>query len=373
MNRNRSLARSAMRVRSRLCRARGLVLAVLWYCIITSAAVAESDRAAPNWTVESAVRAASKVDAVARLRPLFALAQTGDDDALLTALQQLASDDVLPLPAREFMLQEFARGLSDLPARKPPQELVVWLLGWRPQTLVPHEESPAEGVPLYNVVAAAAGSFNAWERRLAAAQTPRLLDTSAEAWLAAWLEGGPAHRAGLVDALEHASRPHLRELAEAALAKLPSAPELGGATTRIALVLADPKLFSAAIASGSSNGLPHALRRARTVFDAAEQAAILEQTVHEAEPANAALAIAELGPGLIQRPEIEQLLFDLLGDIPLGAAASLALGRSPDPLVQARLDQLAASGQGLAAGRAGLARDVRESSRNPHAGMELQP
>ena len=140
--------------------------------------------------------------------------------------------------------------------------------------------------------------------------------------------------------------------------------------TKLYEALPAAQLFITAAVNGNSEGLPDALRRAHTVFDDSEQATILERSVKEADPANAALAITELGPGLSHRPEIEQLLFDLLGDAQLGASASLVLQQSADPLVEARLDALAASNQGLAARRAALARDLRRGEQE--AGAELQ-
>ena len=338
---------------------------------------AQSAFTPPNWTLTSAQEASARADTVAELRPLFTLARAGQDEELLRALQALATDERLPLPARERLLQEFAGGLADLPARRLAPALAAWLLAWRPQILVPHGESPAVGAPLFNVAAATAGSLSAWSRQLARADSERLLGQDAngwpDAWLAAWLAASGDRRTGLADALDGAPLARLEALADATLARLPLSPELSGITLRIALALSDPQLFGAGVASGGSDGLAAALRAAREHYDDDELAAILQRAVREAPAPNAALVIAELGPVVADRPGIERLLFDLLAHPELGGAASLLLANSNDPLVRQRLDELAAREDGLAARRAGLARALRpDPSRSP-GNPEMRP
>ena len=159
-------------------------------------AQADSTFPAPNWTVQEARTAAALIDTPAAVRPLYELARAGRDEALLESLAEVATRDGWSQPAREQVLYTFAAGLADLAPGTVGPEVMGWLLAYESRTLVPHDDQPTAGVPLYRVSAAAAGSLNAWKRQAAATESARLLRRGAQAWLEAYLAAGPARRMG---------------------------------------------------------------------------------------------------------------------------------------------------------------------------------
>jgi hypothetical protein len=324
---------------------------------LTCCQIAQADSAfpAPNWTVQEARTAAALIDTPAAVRPLFELARAGRDDALLESLAEVANRDGWTQPAREQVLYTFAAGLADLAPNTVGAEVMDWLLAYESRTLVPHDDHPAAGVPLYRVSAAAAGSLNAWERQTAAAQSAHLLGRGAEAWLEVYLAAGPARRMGLMDALEQAEPEQLSLLADTVLERLPAEPGLTQVAARAGVLLREPVILGQAVAAGGGPGLAPELRTAARAFDELERADVLRHAVKNAPPANAALAIAELAPGLLHQPEVTEFLFAKLGDLEIGSAAALALSASKNPQVRDRLNDLARGGAGLEASRAAIA------------------
>jgi hypothetical protein len=294
------------------------------------------------------------------LRPLFERARAGEDADLRRRLEAVAANKEWPLPARERLLHAFALGLGDLPPGAAGPESLGYLLDYRPQTLVPHEDHPSAGVALFNIPAAAAGSMNLWRRQIAYDASRKLLAQSAstwsaESWVAAWLAADPASRRGLLDALDLAPEARLREVAALALRDLPQRPELTPVAVRSAALLPDPDLLGDALVKGDGPELAAALRSAAATLDETERASLLRRLVGEAPAGNASLAIAEWAPGLLHDPAVAGLLFDLLGDPALGATAALALAGSPQPAVRERLAELAARGDDTSARRAAAA------------------
>lgn len=309
----------------------------------------------PNWTLQEARDAAAQVDAVAAVKPLFQLARAGRDEDLLRALVSVAERADWPAPARERVLHAFALGLADLPPGAVSRDVTDWLLGYQPQTLVPHDDYPLAGVPLYGIGTAAAGALHSWERQVAAAEASRLLQQGTEAWLEAWLVASPARQRGFMDALEGAGAEPLRGLADQSLERLPAEPGLTAVAARAGILLADPAVLQGAVAAGGGPALAPALRSAAQTLDEIERADLLLHAIRHAPAVNASLAIAELAPGLLHQPEVAELLFTRLGDRTLGPAAALALSKSKSPAVRERLEQLAVSGAGLQAQRAVIA------------------
>jgi hypothetical protein len=170
-----------------------------------------------------------------------------------------------------------------------------------------------------------------------------------------------------VDALDSASPERLRELAAAALGGLARAPDLTPLAARCAILLTDPALLRQALVAGRGPGLASGLDEAESTLQEPERIDLLQRLVREAPPATAALAIAALAPGLLQQPEVAGLLFDLLGDPALGAAAALTLSQSGSPAMRKQLTEMAAGGSGLAARRAALA---LATARPANAGVE---
>lgn len=323
-------------------------------------AVPESNWTAANWTVQAARQAAGEVDLVAELKPLFERARAGEDADLRRRLEAVAANEDWPLPARERLLHAFALGLGDLPPGAAGSESLGYLLDYRPQTLVLHEDHASAGVPLFNVPAAAAGSMNLWRRQIAYDASGKLLAQSAstwnaKSWVAAWLAADPASRRGFLDALDLAPGARLREVAALALRDLPHQPELTGVAVRSAALLPDPGLLGDALVKGDGPELAAALRSAAAALDESERAGLLRRLVAEAPAGNASLAIAEWAPGLLHDPAIAGLLFDLLGDPALGATAALALAGSTQPAVRERLAERAEHGDDASARRAAAA------------------
>lgn len=329
-------------------------------------ALADSGFPAPNWTVQEARASAALIDTPAAVRPLFELARAGRDDALLESLAEVATRAAWTQPAREHVLYTFAAGLADLAPGTVGTKVTDWLLAYESRTLVPHDDHPAAGVPLYRVSAAAGGSINAWERQTAAADSARLLQRGAPDWLDAYRAAGPARRMGLMDALDQAEPEPLSRLADAALERLPAEPGLTPVAARAGVLLGEPAILGQAVAVGGGPGLAPELRSAARAFDELERADVLRHAVKNAPPANAALAIAELAPGLLHQPEVTELLFVKLGDADIGSAAALALSASKSPQVRDRLNELARGGAGLEARRAAIAveasRDLTEEA-----------
>jgi hypothetical protein len=333
-------------------------------CIVLAcgqAAQADTIFPAPNWTLQGARAAAARIDTSAAVRPLFELARAGRDDALLESLADVASRAEWPQPAREHVLYTFAAGLADLAPDTVGAEVMDWLLAYDSQTLVPHDDHPAAGTPLYRVSAAAAGSLNSWERQAAAAESARLLRRGALAWLDTYMAAGPARRLGLMDALDQAEPEQLSRLADSALERLPAEPGFTPVAARAGILLRQPAILRHAVAMGGGPGLASELRSAAQALDELERAAVLGHAVKNAPAANAALAIAELGPGLLHQPEITELLFVKLSDPEIGSAAALALSASRDPQVRDRLNALARGGSGLDARRAAIAVETSDN------------
>jgi hypothetical protein len=316
----------------------------------------------PNWTPAEAQRAITETDLLETLRPLFELARSHQDTRLLQELRRLADDDSISLPVRERLLFEFAIGLSDLDRLAVAAGVLDFLMDYQPRVLVPHEDSRQLGVPLYNIRAAVAGARHEWERQEGAARARTVPPIPGDTWLAAYLSAGTAQRTGYLDRLEVLPEPSLLALARQAANRLASEPELTPVVLRAALQLSDVELLQSAVVSGAGPGLALSLRNAVQVLDESERASLLTHAVLHAPAVNAALAMAELSPGLLHRAETVDLLFDSLGDPDLGPASALALSRNATPAVRAKLAELAEEKQGMASTRAALAVSMARDS-----------
>jgi hypothetical protein len=158
--------------------------------------VADGSLPGPNWSRTDALAEAGLVHRNAELRVLFDLARGGQDEQLLRAIDALANRSEWPLPAREALLHSFTLGLADLDPGSAGPLTMQYLSQYRSRTLVPLEDQPALGVPLYNVRAAAAGVRSEWERRLAAEEAVRLSDRGSPAWLEGYLKASASQRRG---------------------------------------------------------------------------------------------------------------------------------------------------------------------------------
>ena len=344
---------------------RFLLTALITVCPAVAQA-AEAGFPAPNWSTTAAQEASAEADVTAILAPLFERARLGEDSVLVEELERLAADEGLPLPARERVLFEFAVGLSDLAPGAVGPGVTDYLLAYTARTLIPHPDHARVGAPLFNVRAAAAGTLNAWQRQAGYDAASGLFSGGNRAAAATYLESlhsASAPRSqGLLEALSAASDDQLAEIADQALAEGPSnGGDLFVAGARSALLLGDAATLRNLLAEGRGPELSGLLAEAAEHLDEPARFDLLNGLL-AAAPANAALAIATLAPGLLNRPEIADRLFGLLGDPELGAAAALALSTSGPPMVQERLRELAA-GEGLSSRRAAIALDAAASRR----------
>jgi hypothetical protein len=338
----------------------GTLFAALLGLLAAGPGWAQVDFPEPNWSAPAARAAALQADANAVLGPLFDQARLGRDPDLLARLQTLAADERLPVPARERILFDFAQGLGDLPPGAVRPDVLDYLQGYRPRTLVPHPDNDRVGIPLFNIRGATAGSLNAWRRQAAYDAGRTLLTglapapTTADVFLAEFDRASTPGRLGLADALPLARAEQLADIAGQSLAALAERPELGPVAVRAALLLGDPELLRRALAAGDGPHLAGLLAEAAAQLDEPGRVDLLFGLLDTAAPTNAALAVGALAPGLLHRPEVADRMFALLGDPAMGAAAALVLSESTRPDLQERLRELAA-GDGLTARRAALA------------------
>jgi hypothetical protein len=284
---------------------------------------AEPGLAEPNWDRALAAQAAA-VDIGGELADLLALARIGDDAAVLAALRSAAQRPDWPMPARERLLRDFALGLADLRPHAVGPAVVAYLRGWKAQTLVPLDDHPEAGVPLFNVAAAAQGTVNAWQRQLGAGAAAGFGAAESAAWMNAYLAAEPATRSGYIDALETASTASLGALAAEVAVKLAARPELTPLLARLGARLGEPDLLTTVIRAGRGPGVAAALRTALDLA-ATERMALLREALEQAPPEHAALAIAILGPGLARQDEAGDWLRDALERPELAGTSALAL------------------------------------------------
>lgn len=296
------------------------------------------------------------------LEPLFRLARSGKTNELLRQLHSVANDSNLPLPAREKILFQFAVGLEDLAIDAVDPAVLAFLLGYDSRTLIPHEDHRQYGVPLYNVRAAATGVAQSWERQAAAAEAMTLLNRGTEVWLKTYFSINETQRTGFEDTLTSLSQAQLRRLADDAVSLLPYSPEITPIIAECAALLADAGLFGELILHGDGPEIAATLRKA-AVLGTSERFTLLHRAILNAPATNASLAIAQLAPELLHRRDAENLLFALLGNAELGAAAALILSRSGNPAILARLAEIGKQTEGLRSNRARLAASLAEQNR----------
>jgi uncharacterized 2Fe-2S/4Fe-4S cluster protein (DUF4445 family) len=132
---------------------------------------------------------------------------------------------------------------------------------------------------------------------------------------------------------------------------------LSPVAVRSALLLGDLAPLQHALAAAGGGQLAGLMAEAGEQLDEPDRIDLLFGLLGSAEPANAALAVGTLAPQLLHRPEVQDRMLALLGDVALGSAAVLVLSESVRSDLHDRLRELAA-GDGLAAQRAALALSV---------------
>lgn len=314
------------------------------------------------WDRSAALQSVERMQVMDSLGPMFDMARTGNEAGLLGALSSIRSDPDLPDPAKDYLVYRFTIGLGELEAGAVGPEVIGWLSAYQPAALVAHDEHPRYAVPLFNVRAAAQGVVNGWERETAAIEAERMLG-EADRFVAAYLASGRAGRGGFVDAIEFASPEQAAELGRMAVLHLAGSPGLTIVAARAGIKSGDMELLRQAIALGEGPGLARALSEAAAALSAEESAALLEAVMGMEPESKAALALAQLAPGLLHDPAVLELMFGALADLNLGASAALVLGRSADPFIQSRLNDIASGKEGLEQKRAQLATGFKPAGR----------
>jgi hypothetical protein len=337
----------------------GLVVA-LWVMASGTAMAAPAE-----WSRPEALRALASVDLDPTVARLEELTVTGDQAALLGALDGTARRADWPSPARDAALYRYAVGLGRLPADAVPSAALRWLEAYQPQALVPHEDHGGGRVPLFNVRAATAGAIHTWLRRealleglaLVRAQPRGLVDVFA-------LESHPAARAGYVATLGQVSPEQLRAINAAVAGRLERAPALTPLAARAAALERDPAALEHVLAHGAGPAVHWMLSDVAQGAPPDLQRDLLDAALRRARPETTALAIARLYPALAGQPAVDEALLARLGDEDLGAAAALALAGSPSPETRRALEVLAAEPGGLASRRANLALRLRPDAQD---------
>ncbi|MEM6576341.1 MAG: M14 family zinc carboxypeptidase, partial [Pseudomonadota bacterium] len=245
---------------------------------------------APNWTRERAFAVERGFSTKEQLATLLDLART-DPDELAASLDSLARESSQPAPVRERLMLELAQGLKDVPPLggdlSGQHPAIAMLLAHEAQVLVPHEELPGMGVPLYPVRAAAAGSLHQWRYR--AARDAGTTMTAVDAWLEAFLKAGPAGRRGLSDALRRRSDEFIRELLALGLPRLADQPALTLPIGEAALALRDLSALSEVLRQGGGAGVTVLARRSAASLPDEERKRLLKLTGSGAPAATAAM------------------------------------------------------------------------------------
>ncbi|MEE4218213.1 MAG: hypothetical protein V2I48_11430 [Xanthomonadales bacterium] len=288
---------------------RATVLIACFLLAATPAAAADRALPKPNWNRHAAIEASSLAETRIHLESLFELAREGRGEELMRTVRAIELDAGWTDPAREKVLHSLALALGDFEPGVIGPQVLEYLAERRSRILVPHEEHPGMGVPLFNIRAAATGSLAEWSR--------------------------------------HEKR-------------------LRAERTRLDSATAIPQAenFVRSIAASSDAETAARIRAARGLYDPAELEFIVASAPTMHDVATASLVLAELAPVIIDRPETMDLLFSLLEHRELGATAALALANSGNEAVFDRLAILASSGEDLAAKRALLAIEAFHSTRD---------
>ena len=254
----------------------------------------------PNWNRHAANVSASQAETQTTLESLYRLAREGRGDELMQTVLSIEDDTGWQDPAREKVLYSLALALSEFDPGTVGPGVLEYLLERRSRTLVPHEEHPEMGVPLFNIRAAAAGSLAEWAR--------------------------------------YSNRLESKKTSGRTTADAPDADE-----------------FLQSLSAIGGTGTAARVRSARSMFSPEELEYIVAAAPGMHDTGTASLVLAELSPGILNRPATVDLLFSLLNHRELGATAALLLAGSGSEVVFERLAELASGSDSLAEKRAALA------------------
>jgi len=342
-------------------------LFALLACLSIAAASPAAPQQATNWDRVSAMSAARSIDAGPIRDELVSLTLTGNPGLVVERLEAVSGRGDWPLPARERALYTYARALAELPSGSVPARVLDWLKSYRARTLVPDEDRPDIGVPLFDVRRAAFAAENGWRRQDATVEAQALLASNPRSLVDAFiLEEHPAARSGYVAALEQASLQQLETVAGDARERLAGEPGLTSLGGEAALLADDLDLLQNFLVAGRGPALALLMRRSASILSAADNARLLAATVAAGSAVNASLAIAELAPAAADEPGTQELLLARLADAGVGGAAALALARCASTETLQALGEVADGDDPLAASRARLALQMHATRGGGH-------
>jgi hypothetical protein len=299
-------------------------------------------------------------------RALLNLTVAGADLALLDALEQLRLREDWPAPAKDAAVYGYLAQLRDLPPGSVDVAVMDYLKAYPVNTLVANQDHGQGLEPLFQVRAAAAGLEHSWQRQEAILEGRMLLHLNPASLADAYmLESSAPVRSGYRAALAQASTAQVEALLNSTLPLLASDAALTPLLAEAAQKNGDVDALLLVLQDGSGAAIAPMLRALRDNMGADQQRklllAVLPQDKREKgkhrpdQHQNAALALAELAPGLVGDARIDKALLGLLDHADLGAAAALALARSPNPNTMDALSELAAGDQQAMAARARMA------------------
>jgi hypothetical protein len=315
------------------------------------------------WSRGDAMRTSGLVDTQAQRNAFRQLVKAGNDTATLSFVHEIEQKSDWPAPVRERLLLDMVNELRSEPPRAVGPRVTAYLGQYQPTVLVPHDDHPQAGVPLYNIRAATVGVLNTWSRQEAAFEGAAYLAAGSHNLVEAYLaEDRFPRRRGLLDALETATPGQLKGVSEQALNTVEQQPELVELAGKAALINNDLDTLEALAARGSGAGIPGLFRRSAETLNAEQSSRLLAAAFINPSRSTTAQAIAHLAPGLRGDKPTAQLLIEALGDPELGSAAALELASAHSTEVLAQLKQIAGSGdRSLRTSRAGLALQLRDT------------
>ena len=308
----------------------------------------------PNWDRDLAMLAAARIDSFAETdRLLNMTSQAVGAETLLKAMTRLTSRSDWPAPAREAALLQFTHQLRQLPPYSVDPAVLDYLHNYQNLTLIPHDEAPHVGVPMYAIRAAASGLENHWGRLQAALNANAVLAND-PAQLLALIQSNPSVniQGGIELALGNASNTALRTLLDHGLPQLSDTAALTGILGKAAVLLEDSADISAVLINGRGHSLTEIARLAKNKLPDEAVGNILLTVIDAAPASTAAMLIAELAPQSLHYEDVSVRLLQTVSHPELGSTAALVLAQWGSDKQRRSLRQLAlADSSSLAAKR----------------------
>lgn len=337
--------------RSRPLLAAAATLAVLG----AGASLAEPARLVLETTALARETAAS-TDVVARVREL---ARSGRPAEAVARARGVLDDPSTGPATRERVRYETLMSLSTADPDASAVGFVRDSMEVAPTVYVRLDEPGHDiVVPAWDARAAARYTERRWREREASAATRALLAEGGDL-AAAWRDGNPATRSGMLEALRAAPPSRLAPAGSSLASELSAGSDVAVPALAVATRTADAGLFARALVAAPGPEAIGALREGLGVFGPTERVDILSAALDRPDLASAALlGLAAEAP---TDPRAEALLWSRLASPAHGASAAAALARLDTRDVDLRLEDLAAGdGDPRAARWARLALDLRQ-------------